>query len=497
MGSPRIVVTGASGFLGRHVVEVLEREHEVLAIARGTPGGRGFPVPGSVRWLTADVGRAEDVAAAFRRVRESGGAEILVHLAGHYDFTGENSPEYERTNVAGTRHVLEAASALGVRDVVFASSIAACRFPPRGGAVTEDSPADGDTPYAASKRAGERLVREHGARLRGWVVRFAALYSDWCEYEPLFRFLETWLSSLPRARLLAGRGLSAVPYLHVRDAVALLRVLIARREELDPAVPLLASSDGATSHRELFEAATTAHFGERVPPVRVPRPLCFPGLWVRDRLGRGLGLPVFERPWMARMIDLSLAVDARRTRERLGWAPQARLHVLRRMPFLVQNRKALPAEWQRRNHTVLRRLRLHENLRVYRRLETLGPGLAGELAACVLDPSRGSRFRNLRALTPEQLRSESALLLGALVDSVRVGEKRVFAGVCRALAERRLGEGVPPEELTGALDALNDLCVVSLAGEEPGRDWSLALYDHVTMTLQFGADAILDLANGR
>ncbi len=492
LGSTRIVVTGASGFVGRHLVEALERKHQVYALARGGPSSRGFSLPAGVRWFNLDVRRAGDVAAIFETIRASGGAEVLIHLAGHYDFTGQDHVEYQRTNVDGTRHVLEAASRLGVRDVVFASSLAACGFPPAGRAITEETPPDGDTPYAASKRAGERLVEQHRHEFRGWIVRFAALYSDWCEYEPLFRFLEIWLSRLPRHRMLAGAGLSAVPYLHVRDAVAFVELLLSRRELLDPRLPLLASPDGATCHRELFEVATAAHFGERVRPLLVPRVLCGPALWLRSRLA-GWAAPPFERPWMARMIDLCLRADASRTRERLGWAPRARLHVLRRMPFLIQNRKAFPPEWQRRNHAALRRIRLHENLRVHRRLEGLAPELSRRLAACVLDPAHATRFPRGHSLDPEQVRAECALLFEALVDAVRTGEKSLFSSVCREFAEQRRREGFAPEEAMNMLDALARLCLPALAAEEPGRDWSRALYDHVTMTVQFGRDAVQDI----
>ena len=491
----RIVVTGASGFIGRHLVEALAGEARIFALARGSPGSRGLSLPAGVRWLTADVTSREDLDRATGMVREAGGAEILVHLAGHYDFTGERHPEYERTNVQGTRNALEAARALGVRDFVFASSVAACGFPRPGHALTEQSPPDGDTPYAESKRAGEGMLEQYRGVFRPWIVRFAALFSDWCEYEPLFRFMESWLSRLPRGRVLAGHGLSAVPYMHVRDAVAFVRALVERRDRIDPREVLLASTDGATTHREIFEAATVAHFGAHVRPVLVPRPLCRAGLWALDAVGRGLGATSFERPWMGRFIDLSLTVDGRLTRERLGWSPRARLGLVRRMPFLVQNRKSLGVEWQRRNHAALRVARGHDNLRVYPLLERRAPEIAAALADYLLDPDRGTRFPGLRALERDRQVATNALVMDALVDAVHSGEKGLFLSTCREVAERRRAEGVPLEELTALLDVLNDLCVLSLAGHDASPSWALALYDHVTMTVQLGVDALLDMAD--
>lgn len=162
------------------------------------------------------------------------------------------------------------------------------------------------------------------------------------------------------------------------------------------------------------------------------------------------------------------------------------------MPFLIQNRKAFPAEWLRRNHAALRRVRLHENLPIYRLLERHRQELAQGLAAYVMDPARRARFAGLQGLGTEQQEGECALLIEALVDSVHTGDMGVFRGACQELGRRRCAEGFPLDELTSLLDALNDLCTLTLAGIDPGAAWSLALYDHVTMTIQFGVDEICD-----
>ena len=50
---------------------------------------------------------------------------------------------------------------------------------------------------------------------------------------------------------------------------------------------------------------------------------------------------------MARYIDLEMTIDASRTRASLGWAPRPRLELLRRLPFLIENLKTDPLEWNR------------------------------------------------------------------------------------------------------------------------------------------------------
>ena len=259
----------------------------------------------------------------FARLRAEGGATAVLHLAAHYDFTGERHPDYQRTNIDGTRCLLDACAGLGLERFVFASSLAACDFPRPGRMLVESSPPDGTHVYAESKRAGEELMRRE-SRFPTAIVRFAALYSDWCEYAPLYSLLGTWLSERWNSRFVGGRGLSAVPYLHVRDACLFVDRLLDRRHALDPGEVLIASPNRVASHAELFRAATRYAYGAELRPLATPRPLAAVGLRLLGLLGRCGGKPPFERPWMAKMIDRRLEVDARRSHARLGWTPRAR-----------------------------------------------------------------------------------------------------------------------------------------------------------------------------
>ena len=196
---------------------------------------------------------------------------------------------------------------------------------------------------------------------------------------------------------------------------------------------------------------------------------------------------------MGRMIDQRLGVTSSRTRERLNWAPRARLGVLRRMPFIIQNRKAFPSEWHRRNQGRLGSVRRHENLHIHRLLQDKTSWIAETLSSYLLDPARAERFPRLVALGKERRRIDDALLLEALGEAVRTGEKAVFQRACRNFARRCRRHGLSLEEIVAALNALNDLSVLAVSREDIGGGWSLAMYDHITMTVQFGVDEVYDL----
>ncbi|MCU0255359.1 MAG: NAD(P)-dependent oxidoreductase, partial [Vicinamibacterales bacterium] len=458
MALPQIIVTGSSGFVGRHLLEALRDRYRIFGIARRSQARSHAPEHHNIVWFESDVGEFPQIEATFAKIADMGGAETVVHLAAHYDFTGEEDPDYWRTNVVGLRNVLDLSVRMGVRHVVFSSSVAACRLPGPGRYLNEDSPPDGEHIYARTKGEGERMLAEYSDRLSPVIVRFAALFSDWCEYPPLYMFLQTWLSWAWNARILGGKGRSAIPYLHVQDVVLFLEQVLDRLEQFRPAEVLIASPDGCTSHRELFDAATLAYRGARSTPVHVPKPLCGPGMFARDLLGRVLGSRPFERPWMAKYIDTEMRIDASRSRERLDWAPRQRLAILRRMPFLIENFRTDPLEWNRRNREAMKQVHIPDHLRVHWLLQKHEDTIIQEFHALLTGPKGPERFATYQALTPEEHEWHHRLLMRHVLNAVRTRDRGVFMGYCRDLAEHRLAGGFEANELCGALEAFNLVC---------------------------------------
>ncbi len=494
---PALVITGASGFLGRHLIAALRNRYRIFALARRSQGAAGVPAHENVIWAQADVADSESLASVFGQIERAPGPKIVVHLAAHYDFTGDESDEYWRTNVSGLANVLRLCRRLDMWRFFFASSVAACRFPPPGGALTETSLADGDHVYAKTKRRGEQIVQEHAAHFPTCIVRFAALFSDWCEYAPLYMFLGTWLSSAWNSRILAGKGRSAIPYLHVRCAVSFFLQLLEMEPVLDRRELVLASTDGSVSHRETFEAASLAFHGRRRTPILMPKPLCRVGLRVFDLAGRFQATRPFERPWMGRYIDHRLTVDASRTRERLGWSPNPRLGLLRRMPFLVENLKTDPLEWNRRNLAALKRARVESNLRLYQLLDQGNEAIVEASMVHFLDPGAGSLFPHYRQLGSEDLRWAKQQLFLHLKNAVRTRERALFKAYCRELAGLRFKQGFSCQEVCSAFATERDLVLRILRENPRSAGLEEAMHDHVEMTFLVGLDEIQDVFEER
>jgi len=487
---PRVIVTGASGFLGRRILEVIARDHEVFAIDRRSQRESNAPAHPNIHWFQMDLGETERLEELFLEIGDTGGADTLIHLAAHYDFTGEDHPEYQRTNLEATRMLLDLCRGIRLGRFVFASSVAACKFPLRGEALDEDSPADGGHIYAETKRLGEEMLKEYADDFPSCIVRLAALYSDWCHYLPFYLFVETWLSDRWNSKILGGRGLSAVPYLHVRDAALFFRRVIERQEDLDPCEVLIASPDGSTSHCELFEAATAYYFGAARIPRLMPKPLATIGIWARDLLGRLLGQRPFERTWMADYIDLKLAVDSSRTRGRLDWAPHPRLGVIRRLPFLIENRRSDPLEWMGRNLEAMEAHQLRPNLRIYQLLESHQSEIVARYADLIMNPEGDQNLSKYQKLSRSELAWSHQVFLRNLMNSVRSREKGIFMAYCRDLAEHRYRQGFSLDELSEALRSLDKVSIDVLKDSADAVGLERDLRDSISMTIEFGIDQV-------
>ena len=488
MSLPRIIVTGASGFIGRHLLDALKEDYHIIGLGRRSQARCGAPFHENISWHQVDIGESVQLERVFACIQAEGGADLVIHLAAHYDFTGEDHPEYHRTNVEGLRNVLEHCRRLQPKCFIFSSSTAASDFPPSGRVLNEESPPDGDHLYAKTKATGERMLKEYEDAFPSLIVRFAALFSDWCEYPPLYMFLRTWLSSAWNSRVLGGKGESAIPYLHINDAVRFLLHVLARRERLPSGQILIASPDGAVSHRELYEVATHYYFDNPRPPLFTPRLLIRPGIWARCFAGRFMSEKPFERPWMASYVDKKMTMDASRSRELLEWTPRERFRVLNRLPFLIENRKYDPIEWTGRNRDAMKQVRMRPNLKVHSLLQKHRDRIGEECTRALRE-----RYPSYQQVTDREHSWNHQLILGNLANAIRMRVKAEFMTYCRALAERRFEQGFETEELVGALEVLDEVCYRILSEDPESADIQPALYTCITSTIRFGIDQVLEV----
>lgn len=153
----RALVTGATGFVGAAVARALLQEGwEVRALARKGSDRR------NLQSLAVEVIEG-DLADALSLQPALAGCEALFHVAADYRLGAFDPEQLYKTNVEGTRNILNAARAARVRRVVYTSSVATIGIPKDGSAGTEASPstlADMIGHYKRSKFLAEEVARE-------------------------------------------------------------------------------------------------------------------------------------------------------------------------------------------------------------------------------------------------------------------------------------------------------------------------------------------------
>lgn len=152
-------VTGATGFLGSHVARVLgEQGADLRLLVRSTSNLRNLE---GIKAETA-TGDLRDSSSLEKGMS---GCDTVFHVAADYRLWVRDPAEMYRSNVDGTKAILDAARKHGVRRVVYTSSVATVGFTGNGHPADEDSPvslADMIGPYKRSKFMAEQLAMEAG-----------------------------------------------------------------------------------------------------------------------------------------------------------------------------------------------------------------------------------------------------------------------------------------------------------------------------------------------
>jgi nucleoside-diphosphate-sugar epimerase len=279
-----MLVTGASGFLGRVVcADLLARGRPLAALVR-RPGSE----PAGTVPIVGDLTDAASITAAVR----SAAPDCVIHLAAEIG-TQRDSRKIHEVNVAGMRRLVDSCEAAGVRRMVFASTVVTGDA---GGALlTEQTPLPVQTAYGFSKQEGERILRD--SALEGIVVRPGHIYGPggWYASELIARL------RMPGRFAVVGDGANFWDVVHVEDVAN----AIVDAAENAPA--------GACFHCVDDQAVTQYEF------------VC------RTAGELGVGAPRRSPLWLARLVTgsgpaMAVARSARtsntKLKHELGWTPR-------------------------------------------------------------------------------------------------------------------------------------------------------------------------------
>nr|WSW48966.1 NAD-dependent epimerase/dehydratase family protein [Streptomyces sp. NBC_01001] len=291
----RYLVTGATGFIGAHLVARLaEHGHHVTALVRN---GRHVP---RARTVQGDLVTGAGLAAAVEDT------DHVIHLAG---LTKTLTPQhYAEVNTEGTRRLCTAIAALPQPPrLVYCSSLAASG---PGRLRHEDDPPHPVSAYGRSKLGGEHALHDDADRVPGVIVRPPIVYGPG-DREFLPRLVKAVRAGLLPA--VGGRGPRHYSLIHVDD---LCQALLLAADSGTPGATYHVS-DGTEHLWQDIGAAAAAIIGRRPPRlVHIPAPLAM-------AMARGLGrTSILNQDKITELVH----ADWTCARSRLPFSPRIQLH---------------------------------------------------------------------------------------------------------------------------------------------------------------------------
>jgi 2-alkyl-3-oxoalkanoate reductase len=306
-----VLVTGAAGFLGSHVTELLQSLGERPRVLVHPEDDTHRLELGDLDIHRGDVGDRATLEPALS------GVDRVLHCAARVGPWGPDA-DYERTNVQALETLVRTAVEAGVERIVHVSSITVHGNDLRGTGGESAPLREEPNPYSRSKTAGERLlarmVRNEGVPVT--VVRPGWIYGprDHASFARLARRIEQ------QKMMMIGSGGNHLPLIYVRDAARGV-VLASEADEAAGRCYVLVNDEPVTQRD--FIAAIADELGAPLPTRRIPYQLT---LWigaVAERVGRLAKRP--EPPPVVRYGMQLLGGENRfniaRARNELGFAP--------------------------------------------------------------------------------------------------------------------------------------------------------------------------------
>lgn len=305
----KILVTGATGFIGRHLVGPLSKTYSVRCLVRKSSD------------ITPLKDLNVDIAYGDLLVKESigpalNGVDLVYHLAG--EVYARRKQDFYNGNVLATQNLLEACKETGTKRIIFLSSIGVYKPATLGTLLTEESECEPLTIYGKTKLSAEALIKE--CNIPWVIVRGPIIYGP---YQPpvLNRF---FLDAFKKGKVnLIGRGDNPRSFGFIGNVVDGL-LLLANRQDANGKIYIL--SDNLPYTFEDLVRATSKAIEREIKVVHLPSIIGNISWQINKLIGKLFSL-YFVELYALKTMQLHWECDISKAKREIGYSPRFTLEL--------------------------------------------------------------------------------------------------------------------------------------------------------------------------
>jgi UDP-glucose 4-epimerase len=304
--SKKVLVTGATGAIGKPLTEYLMQQGYTVRILVRNPVQHNLPDQLDI--CCGDIGTGQGIEEAVRNV------DIVFHLAAKLhivDPAAELESEYERINIEGTRRLVYSATKAKVNRFVFFSTISVYGHTRKGQICDENTRLNPENIYAQTKVQAEKIVKEFPKSV---ILRLGAVYGPNMKgnYPRLLQALKLGLF------FFVGDASNRRTLVHIEDVC---RAALLAAEHPMSAGNIYNVSDGKIHKMRDIIAAMSKALGRNAPRMQLPVPVVRFFLWMVEIAFRMVARkPPVNHSTVDKLIE-DIAVCSDRIQKELGFVP--------------------------------------------------------------------------------------------------------------------------------------------------------------------------------